>query len=160
VEQGGSHVFVEEKRHASFLALFWVAVPLLVVFRLLTVGETTTPEWVVIGVCVVVAVAIFVVWARTSGQDPGRIEVTAEAITQWHRNGRYTRVGREPIVIAQLSVGDAPGTWYLQGTSGQVLRGVPGGEADVASGQLGLLGYDPFAVAAACDELGWPRTER
>ena len=160
MEQGGSHVFVEDKRQASFLLLFWVAVPALVALRVLTVGETTTPEWVVVGVCVVVALAIFVGWGRTVGQDPGQIEVTAEAITQWHRNGRYTRVGREPIVIAQMSAGDSPGTWYLQGESGQVLRGVPGGEAIVGSGQLGLLGYDPFAVAAACDELGWPRTER
>jgi hypothetical protein len=157
---GGPHVFVERKGQASFLLLFWVVVPALVAFRVVTTGETTTPEWVVVGVCVAVAVAIFVGWARTVGQDPGRIEVTAETITQWHRNGRYTRIGREPIVIGQMSAGNSPGTWYLQGQSGQVLRGVPGGESAMVTGDVGLLGYDPFEIAAACDELGWPRAER
>lgn len=160
MEQGGSHVFVEKKGQASFLLLFWVAVPALVAFRVLTVGETTTVEWVVVVGCAAAAVAIFVAWGRTVGQDPGWIEVTAEAITQWHRNGRYTRVGREPIVIAQMSAGDSPGTWYLQGQSGQVLRGVPGGESTYGPGDVGLLGYDPFAIAAACDELAWERTSR
>jgi hypothetical protein len=27
-------------------------------------------------------------------------------------------------------------------------------------GDVGLLGYDPFAIAAACDELGWQRSAR
>lgn len=153
-------MFVEDKRQASFLLLFWVAVPALVAFRVVTTGETTTPEWVVVGICVVVAMAIFVAWGRTVGQDPGRIEVTVEAVTQWHRNGRYTQVGREPIVIAQAQAGGSPGTWYLQGQSGQVWRGVPGGDAEVGPGDVGLLGYDPFAIAAACDQLGWDRTPR
>ena len=96
-------------------------------------------------------------WARTVGQDPGRIEVTTDAITQWHRNGRYTYVRREPILIAQTEAGDRPGTWYVQGQSGQVVRGVPGGEPIAGTGEVGLFGYDPFAVAAACDELGWSR---
>ena len=46
------------------------------------------------------------------------------------------------------------------GADGQVQRGVPGGEAEVGEGDLGLLGYDPFAIQAACAALGWTGFER
>lgn len=160
MDPGGTQVFVEDKGHASFLALFWVAVPALVAFRVLTVGETTTPEWVVVAACIVVAAGIFVGWGRTVGQEPGRIEVAADTITQWHRNGRFTRVERQPIAVRQSHVGGSPGTWYLQGQSGQVLRGAAGEPGAMGEGDIGLLGYDPFAIQAACDELGWERAGR
>jgi hypothetical protein len=59
-----------------------------------------------------------------------------------------------------MQAGGSPGTWYLRGQSGLVRRGVPGGESSIDPGDVGLLGYDPFAIAAACDALGWERTLR